>query len=266
MKLLVLFLKYGEDKYPGSFNTLFYYLEQIKCEKIYIIIDNKCTLPKIIISENINYINGDNSEWEFSGWDKGLSYAKNAGFQYDLVLVVNDSFMVYGSSFIQLLKLFHLEYIACSSKSIVGQVDSRGYPMSVFGYNVYSWIRTSAFLIHPDIIRKLGQFTSINSTQLNVVFPLKYEPSIFLNSAPMNESYKKMLVDWLTVDSHSKFDISDKTWIYFKSKVLAIINESLLTARISSYGYTIVSFDQLFRYNFIYRRIQYVKNRFFGKF
>ena len=67
MKLLVLFVQYDFNKYPYSFVYLAKYLSILKnIELKVIIINNKCD-GKEYYGNQLTYIDGDNTLWEFSG-------------------------------------------------------------------------------------------------------------------------------------------------------------------------------------------------------
>jgi len=101
LKLLVLFVKYGKDKYEGSFEILQKYLGKIRfCTITYYIIDNKHeNEPLTQIEKNVYYCGGDNNLREFSGWQKGLELINKSHIQYDILLFCNSSFFVNGRSY-----------------------------------------------------------------------------------------------------------------------------------------------------------------------
>ncbi len=65
---------------------------------------------------------------------------------------------------------------------------------------------------------------------------------LYQEDAPINIAYQRWLVEWLTEHWHSRFDINANTWQLFKTKAAAIINESLLTAKLAELGYKSESF------------------------
>ncbi len=60
---------------------------------------------------------------------------------------------------------------------------------------------------------------------------------LYQENAPINKSYQRWIVEWLTEKWHSRFEINQNTWEFFKTKAAAIFNESLLTARFKELGY-----------------------------
>jgi hypothetical protein len=65
---------------------------------------------------------------------------------------------------------------------------------------------------------------------------------LYQENAPINTAYQRWLVEWLTERWHSRFDLNTNTWQLFKTKVAAILNESLLTAKLAELGYKPESF------------------------
>lgn len=67
---------------------------------------------------------------------------------------------------------------------------------------------------------------------------------LFQENAPINTTYQRWIVEWLTERWHSRFEINQDTWGLFKSKASAIFNESLLTAKFSELGYPPETYGQ----------------------
>lgn len=60
---------------------------------------------------------------------------------------------------------------------------------------------------------------------------------LFQDRAPLNKTYQRWIIEWLTERWHSRFEINQNTWPLFKTKATAIFNESLLTAKFKELGY-----------------------------
>lgn len=68
---------------------------------------------------------------------------------------------------------------------------------------------------------------------------------LFKEKAPLNRNFRLHLVEWLTERWHSRFEINSQTWVFFKNKVAAILNEALLSARFREAGFDISPFGKL---------------------
>ncbi len=242
MKLLVLFLEYNTGKYKNSFELLKSYVDKFKgCKKNYYIIDNFTEEDYFKkISENVFRIGGDNSSWEFSGWQKGVELLEENNIEYDVILFANDAFLAYGWSILEKDLNLELLRVAIRNNSAIGQVDTKGIKLEAFGQDVSNWICTNCFFMPRKIVEGIGTVVTIDENKLNKVVNKKYsKESYFLEQAPLNENYKKMAIRWLTEEWHSKFEINEKNWDRFRGKLKAMLNESLLSAKIKQAGFRI---------------------------
>lgn len=60
---------------------------------------------------------------------------------------------------------------------------------------------------------------------------------LYQDKAPLNKTYQRWIIEWLTERWHSRFEIKQDTWPLFKTKATAIFNESLLTAKFKELSY-----------------------------
>jgi hypothetical protein len=239
MKLAVLFLEYDQGKYSNSFDVLRSYLDGLKnIDIVYYIIDNSREGGYCVnVSDGIFRIGGDNSSWEFSGWQKGIGFLKENGISYDVVLFVNDAFLAYGWTMLEKAVELDLPKIALEKQSVIGHIDTKEIPMRAMGHDVSSWICSNAFFVPKRALEKMDSLVSVDNEKLNSILDEEYvEGCVFRTDAPLDESYKSMVVKWLTEDWHSKIEINNETWCYFRKKVQAMVNESLLTAKIRKNG------------------------------
>jgi|WetSurMetagenome_2_1015567.scaffolds.fasta_scaffold00204_12 hypothetical protein len=267
MKLAVLFLKYDRGGNLNSFEIFKSYADQLKgCNKFYIIIDNAKEGDHFAkIDKNIYRIDGDNSCWEFSGWQKGLACLRDNKFSYDAVLFANDAFLAYGRNLIEHPQTLNIKKWFLTGNSMMGQIDTKGYHMEIRGNDVSSWICTNCFFLTKRIIDAIGSVVSVNDENMKTVVSIDCpvimeEPdhrAYFNADCGLNDNYKTMVVTWLTKEWHSKFDINEVTWALFRCKVRSLLNESLLTARIRNLGYKIESYK-----NYIDEQHESKKKRF----
>jgi hypothetical protein len=68
--------------------------------------------------------------------------------------------------------------------------------------------------------------------------------SFFRQDAPVGTSYRQMVIQWLTEEWHSKHEIDESNWLTYRKKVKAMLNESLLTARIKEKKFKVESYKQ----------------------
>ncbi len=65
---------------------------------------------------------------------------------------------------------------------------------------------------------------------------------LFKENAPISRNYQQWIIEWFTERWHSKFEISSETWPTFKTKLAAILNEALLSAKFVELGCTLQSY------------------------
>jgi len=88
----------------------------------------------------------------------------------------------------------------------------------------------------------------------------------FFDEAMLSDSYKQMITLWLTKEWHSSFKIEKNTWEFFRKKVKAMLNESLLTARIREAGFPVLPYaDITSGNNFIKKLNIYQKIKYLSK-
>lgn len=169
LNLAVLYVEYDEGKYPGSFSKLKSYLEKVKsCKKTFFIIDNFAEGDYIEKQEeNIYRIGGNNSEREFSGWQKGLDTLNSMNIPYDIILFVNDAFLVPGRSYLENYASKSLILKSLLNNAVVGRIDDFGEKVTVLNYTVNEWVCTNCFFVPKKIINKIDNIVTINLDKIN---------------------------------------------------------------------------------------------------
>jgi len=237
----VLFLHYYRSKYKNSFEKIKSYVDKIdKCNATYFKIDNYFENKTLYKSDDNTYeIGGDNSEREFSGWQKGLEALRSTNTPYDVIVFINEAFTLYGKSILDREDVRSIIENSINTNSVVGRFDNGKEKFTLSGSDVSEWICTNCFIIPREIMDKIKNIVSVKKENLNIFFDdNKLE---FKENAPMSESFKKHITEWLTIDWHSKIEINDATWDLFKNKTLAILNEALFTAKLKESGIKIMA-------------------------
>lgn len=241
MKIIALFVKYDEEKYP---NSLFYfkkYINKIKNHEIEIIvIDNKnININTDFKDDNVRYISGDNSIHEFSGWDKGLKYLKDNNIYYDIVLFSNDAFLA-PSGYDSPLTITNDESVAiCLKHGYYGNILN--YPnLIINNKKINKYVRTNCFMLNKNIINKIKKITSLDLQFLDKCISKNKEIPYFKNDAPLNNITKNNIINNLEKYWHSSFNILDN-WGLFRMKSLMLLNELFLLSRIDKNKNKIIS-------------------------
>jgi hypothetical protein len=197
-------------------------------------------------------VGGDNRFREFSGWQKGVASINTISRNFDLILFANDMFLKPGESFLKDYANISLLKKANENK-IIGRIDSTGQHYTAYGYDVSQWVCTNCFLAPMRAIEQLKDMVSVKDNLADFLpdtypGPQTLPTSFFKENAPINETYKAWLIEWLTKRWHSKFQIEEKAWDLFRIKVRNILNESLLTARLAEIGYEPEKYGDTFYY------------------
>jgi hypothetical protein len=238
INLVVLYVEYNKEKYKGSFKLLEASLNKIRYANItYIIIDNSNEGQHITLTKPNHYdIGGDNSNREFSGWQRGIDALRKLNIACHIVLFTNETFLVDGTSYLEKHASTFLLLKSLIFNSVIGSLNSHDENLTLLNYVIGSWIRTNCFFVPDDILDKLDTLCPINDNNINRFledsYPVQEKGNIFKRDAPISIRYRELLVEWLTQKWHSKFEINEKTYFFFKEKVKAILNEALLTARL----------------------------------
>jgi len=266
INLAVLYLEYPSGKYPNSWDTLNMYLKSLynHCNISIIRINNMndsndyhCQVchQQLMTSEYNNYsmpiynISGSNSEWEFSGFQKGINFIKENNIEYDAILVVNDSFVK--AEYHILKNMFSINTIkgCIQENAMVGRIDRldyaeqfRNHLYTIDGNDVVSWIRTCCFYLPKDIINNINM-VSYKQNDLTKFISSKYNGRYFLHNCPMSQNMQRQMIAWLTKYWDQKFVI-EENWDLWIMKVLCMINEKMLYRQVYDQNFRIYDYSE----------------------
>lgn len=234
-KMIVLFVTYG-DEYSGSFDTLLNFLKNIDYKYEVIIINNSPYFKYKKYPYNIIEIEGDNSCWEFSAYDKGLQCIKVNNIRYDAILFVNDSFMnnrIKGIGGHPSTVINNESIYQCinNNKAVFTWLTTGPKYFELDGIDVSSWYRTNCFLLNRNHINTLTNIKTCDKMYIEKFISKDLSKGYFKEDAPMNETLKQFIIWRLTENWHKPIIIEENKEI-FKMKTLAYFNEFFLTHRI----------------------------------
>jgi hypothetical protein len=189
----------------------------------------------LIISNNdaLNYKNhiihkGNNSHWEFSGWDRGIklinSYSKN-----DFFIFCNDTFchhrrwgFIQRDSFTYAFK----NAITENFKGIVGEVDTFKEIFSINNYEASSWVSTYLFGMSGELLDKFNGCISLSDKSLKQLIVNVDGGKIFwADGSSVSYSLKKRIENWLNEKNiHGWYNRNCSDGIKLK-KIRSILNE-----------------------------------------
>ncbi len=246
-RLVVIFLQYDTKKYPGAFDLLKEYLSKLNQERLtYILINNKDEgNGSRNLDGNTIYLQGDNNNWEFSGWQKGIEFVRSRGIPFDVVLFADDAFEAAEPSY---LRNHNLEWLILKChlvKAVFGLIGTLWEGVQIYGKSSRAWLGTSAFFVPKEVVDKLSNVVSVDENSINTYLPKEFPKTgeIFNPDAPINRAYRDHITAWLTESWHSRFVLDESTWCFFRAKTKAILNESLLSVRLRDLGCLILPYD-----------------------
>jgi hypothetical protein len=240
IKLLVLYVEFDSNKYPHSFKILSDALHNKGIDFDCVVIDNKREDLNELKGKNVSIISGDNSNWEFSGWEKGWNLSKHN--HYDLTLIINDSFLNYDAENIDKYLTQDLLSVLKKHDLVFGKIDGLNLSnknLSLDNVKFNNWICSNAIILPNKILQKIN---IDNSSEINIDSLIHdgNELNSFLNSPRISNDLKNHIINWLTKGWHSKFKIESNIKL-FKKKTQCIINELLLTSKIKNVGAKILN-------------------------
>jgi len=250
MRMLSLFLRYGDNDYYGAINRLCLLYQNIDgLEYDVLLIDNSLSTDiQVNIGPNIVMVGGDNTRREFSGWHSVLKRFPYLMDGYDLVNIVTSAFENEYSGFYQHINSNTFEYAVKNENVVLAHIDA--YPDSVrlYGRSFQTWGCSKFILTVPERINKLdtfvGDFSGEDFFSCNTDEPFKKE-------APLSENYRAHLLNWVTGSGlphgqwHSVFELSNENIKRFFSKAMSIIDEHSLSMRFRETGARIIDFTWL---------------------
>jgi glycosyltransferase involved in cell wall biosynthesis len=199
------------------------------------------------LTEGLVHLGGDNSAFEFSAFERGISFLEASGAKPDLYVLVTDAYLAYGSDYLDLIDRRALKH-SIDFQACVGWADSFLQECTLLGYTYKTWLRTSFLLVPAALMPKIWPLkTPLDKARFFSSNPA--EP--FLPTAPMSSNLRDLILSWLTKNKgslesdqewHSQFELTAENFDYFKNKACAIFREHLLSARLQKEGFNCYDF------------------------
>lgn len=199
------------------------------------------------LDERIALIKGDNTNREFSGLERGISWMEN---EYDikpidLVLLLNDTISADGNLEIFITPKMKKLGASLNSNEIIGQVLFFPIPMNIFGIYYDQWIRTHFFLTRHQVLQKLLPLTlPYVDEEL-----FSEDPEVFFRDGiELSKNYQEVIKGYLTGRPniflskwHSAKRLNSNNFNEFKLKAKALLCEHYLSIKAKFYGISLVN-------------------------
>ncbi|HAD83184.1 MAG: hypothetical protein A2509_11125 [Candidatus Edwardsbacteria bacterium RIFOXYD12_FULL_50_11] len=243
LSVAVIYVQYEPEKHNGSLSFFRGMLDRIQHDFRFVIIDNKIgnKFPETLADGTI-LIGGDNSIYDFSGWQKGVQWIDGRNEKYDLIIFANDSYPLnineykgcLNSNLFYILKKYNL------SAGVIYNSNYRDWrryfvlrpdEYRIGGCSFNYWVRSN-FMIMPYNVRKIMK--SVNEATNNMISPEYNEQNIF--SDQVSRSLQKHILTYLCPEKeedpkyiwHSRFVLARETYQHFRIKARVLLCEKLL--------------------------------------
>ena len=249
MRMLALMCRYGTEKYPSAYEELSTFLDSRfgGLSKSVLVVDNaKPRAFRERLSPDRVLVGGDNSLYEFSGWQTAIASEHEFIAEHDLVLLATEAFT---KDYVDYLSLFdeHAAEAAVEGSLCFGHLDAYPEPVTLLGQTSRSWLRSCMLLMSVDALKRITPLVVPEILERFFTDDIQHP---FSEQARICDRYQGYLLGWLTGKGlftggvyHSQFDLSRETVAHFRRKAACIIHEHHVTLRLETAGITPIDIE-----------------------
>ncbi len=246
-RLAVVFVEYNPDRYAGAFDRLKSYIgSSSRGRVVFVVVNNRDEGADFkVVDDRTFYVQGNNTDREFSGWQKGVDFLLQRNIPFDVVLFVNEAFEAVQTSYLRSHSASWISLKARFCGSAFGAIDTLWEKTKIEGKSTRAWINTNCFFMPRSLLNKLRTIASLDDRSMDKYLPRDFPRTgeLFHEDSPVNSVYREHLVSWLTEDWHGRLELDESTWPEFRAKTKAIFNEALLSIRIRELGRFILPYS-----------------------
>jgi hypothetical protein len=188
-------------------------------------------------------IPGDNTQFEFSAWQAGLNSAAAQNFSPDMFLLMTTAFINADRSSMPVFSPDVIKRL-CAEKGVAGRVRKLPCRVSWQNMDLQAYVQTHLVLLHRDTVSALGSVVSVKSPDA-FVLP-RFSPHPFTDHDIWKHGFDDYLFYMLTQRWHGHgMPYTEVNYPFFRRKVLSILNELILTARVRTLGHPIFNLTPL---------------------
>lgn len=190
---------------------------------------------------------GDNSYWEFSGWRRGLTLLDALDLKVEVVIFINDACLNFsGRGFDE--RFFKTRFgwptLRRARSELVGVTNRSEDLHSLLGHDVSFWVRSNFFAMPMSAARRLP-WMFIDPATLERILPRQCKDVVVPPTDDTNEAFRRFLVSWVTARWRRAEALTPENWPFFRSKLIAILNERMLTRAARSEGLPVLDVSEL---------------------
>jgi len=236
-RILMVFVDY-QEVYKGSRDKFIKHCENIKSEKRLIIVRNDRE-EGYCAGKNKNdwifEIGGDNSVYEFSGWDKGWRSEPARSFDADVYLFANSAFVKKGFYATPVVSDDIIDLIS-DVDIMCGNLRHFAFPVMCGGMDLRDYVSTHFFFMSKKVMHALG--TLVSERSYGRFIKEDFSEDLLTDNEVWNEKFKKYVMLAITSKYHTKGKkIEPGQYEFLKRKILCIMNELLLSGRVKKAGF-----------------------------
>ena len=199
--------------------------------------------PRPTHNNHLHTLPGDNSAYEFSGWQKAINSDFFQKTNEPLWCLANDSFPNAGAANTPVITPDILARLSATG-GLAGRLRRLPVSTRLSNLTLDSFIQTHLFLMHRDTIRKLGSLVSEPS--VDPFLHPDFRPDPFTAHPVWTPAFKDFVFKLLTQRWHGHgMPFTPENYPFFRRKVLSILNELCLTARVRQLGLPILNLTPL---------------------
>lgn len=209
-----------------------------------------------------NYILGDNSNWEFSGWESALKYLSPID-DTSSVIFSNDTFCHHNlwgvyeiNKFSQTFKRLYKKNRRLPSPVLSGSTQTFKEVFSIFGSESDLWVSTYLFLTTGALLNKLKLKMSLSSDEVEKIINIG-DDGIVSFSTEISDNLGVHIIDWMYPPENSDgwYNHSDVDALHKKKKIVSILNEKYLSINCIKCGGSIVEVFTIKRVKYFIRKL-----------
>ena len=215
-KICIIINCYNNDK---IIKNVIFFIQNITNNYNLYVINNGNNIINNYNNDKLFIIDGDNSQYEFSGIQKCLNGINKE--EYSLFILGTDALFNYPINFLDFINLDVINY-AITNECFIGNIDSFMNNYNFDNFNINYWIRTSFILINSNLFKKIDyQFISYKN---DFIFDADNNIKITIDNDLL-----KFINVWTT-------QIKYKYIKNINTKKTCIFNEWKLTNKLLKYG------------------------------
>lgn len=200
------------------------------------------------------YLEGNNAQREFSGWEKALRIYGQEFEADDWIILANDTWdKPHNRKYFEFINWSDIQKAAIKRPVIAGIVDRSYHPLAFSDLITDRWIRSCLVFIKWKDLKTLQPLNDLR-LEAEQIFA-NSGPDLFRPWSPMHSSTKEWIESWLLHQHNAipsmteKWDkaaeeINDNNRLFFQGKATAILLEIRLSAIAQKNGIHFIDFKR----------------------